>query len=140
MRLYGPSGSRSDFRDRNPTAIHQGALSTQAGGTDVVFATYTVPVGRRALIESTFIGFLITTALAAGQTIAALLDVTTPSPATPVVDLDSGPAAVGPESQWNEGGAVFLTAGQVISCRGVVGIGAGVVAFRGGFHGVEYDT
>ncbi len=140
MRIYGPSSPRNNALDRNPTTLHFGALSTQGGGTNVVVATYTVPANRRARIESTWNWFLITTALAAGQSISSHIQVTVPAPTTPVVVTDSGPAAIGPESEGDSVGPVELSAGETIEARAIVGIGAGVVSFRLGFHGVEYDA
>ena len=140
MRIFGPVSPRNIPLDRNPTTIHQGTGQGITAGANVVLGTYVVPAGRRARIESSTTWFLVTTALAAGQTLLMAVQVTVPAPTSPVVTIESGPAAVGPESQDGLGGVVELTAGQTIEARATIGAGAGVATVRAGFHGVEYDV
>lgn len=140
MQLFGPTGSRSEFRDRNPTPIHSSFDSSITGGSAPVVTTYTVPANRRALIESAYVSYLITTALAAAQTLVLTIRVTVPVPITVVAWLDSGPGAAGPDDDHATAGQVSLSADQAIEARATIGAGAGVVLVRAGLHGVEYDA
>lgn len=139
MQVFAPTGSRTHFRDRNASLIHQEIEATILGGAADSTSTYTVPTGRRALIESVYCWFLITTALAAAQTFRAVIQAGSIGQFI-VVAIMSGPGATGPDEQGQAGGQVSLGAGQIIQARTTIGAGAGIVEARLGFHGIEYDV
>lgn len=140
MQLFGPTGSRSQREDRNPTTVANGAaVAVFAGNTVTVIATYTVPADRRAIVVAHG-AITVSTALAAGQ-IADLDVLITPS----------GGAATVTAFKRRTGSAVDqvadlaverieLRAGDLVRVRVTVGVGAGAVTGAGGIQGVEYDA
>lgn len=141
MRLFGPSGVRSFPTDRNPTAVNNGTRGSAAGGTNDTAITYTVPAGRRAVIEHAEISVVVTTVLAAGQSARQQIEVL-PIGAQGGVMVETFLRVAAPlgEKDRADCGLIFLDATQTIRALRVVDAGTGVVLMASGIHGVEYDA
>ncbi len=139
MRIYAPPGTRSFPSDRNPARILAGTVVTVNGGVTQDVAAYTVPAGRRAVI-TTINGYaIVTTVLAAGQTVQVLAHQEVPGTTIFASRRSVPAAAVGATVQF-ENVTAFGIAGDVIKFQCAVSAGAGVVEAGGGLTGVEYDV
>ena len=139
MQLFGPSGVRSDPRDRNPAKVVLESTQNITNATGaVILVTYTVPAGRRAEL-SVQISATIDTALAAGQDGSVGVEITGFTQAAPQLFFKAT-AGINQRDQA-EVSFVFVAAGDVVRVNtGALAAGAGVVRSSGAIHGVEYDA
>ncbi len=139
MRIAFPSGVRNTPIDRNPVRLVQGGGAGHGGGTTITYVDYTVPPLRRADIRMARGYYLVTTALAAGQTESVALNFVNPVINNLVFVISLAAAALGDRQQW-EAEQLFLVAGDRIQILGTLAAGAGIVQDGGGISGVEYDA
>jgi len=138
VQIFGPTGSRNEVVDRNPTLIALGGAQGHGGGTTITFVDYLVPQGRRAHITLIDASWVVTTALAAGQTETIHLDFT-----SPVVNNQLARQSI-PAAPVNDRGAfsshdLWLNAGNRIQILSTVSAGAGIVLATGAVSGIEFD-
>ncbi len=138
MRQYSPSTSRQTPEDRNPTLINLGGAQSHGGGTTITFVDYIVPVGRRAHITLIDASYVVTTVLAAGQTVTIHLDFVSPVLNNQLFRQSIAAAAVNDRGSFSSH-ELWLNAGNRVQILSTVSAGAGVVTASGGLSGIEFD-
>lgn len=141
MQLFGPTGTRSEWRDRNPTQQWDGNFGDVAGAANLDSITYVVPANRRAFLVHGFVYAHVTTAFAAGQTADIRIEMTKP-PATifEMMMLHFRGASPLGEKQQEVMGGLYMIALDAIQARITVAAGAGVVRGTFGWMLIEYDA
>ncbi len=137
MRINSPSGTRNFPTDRNPARVSLGVARTDAGLVNVTVLSYTVPVGRRALLTMGAT-VVVTVAFAAGQD--SLLAVSLPGMGTQAPQLYIATTA---PIQTRDGVVVtdiFAAAGDIVSWLLVQAAGVGTTHTSAAIIGTEYDA
>ncbi len=141
MQLFGPTGSRSQWEDRNPTRVNDANFTDLAGSATFDLVVYTVPANRRARLLHGFLFGVVTTALAAAQTADVRMETESPGPA--ILEMMMlhfrAAAALGTTFQESTNG-LYLVAGDVLRFRASAAAGAGVIRVTMGYNLIEYDA
>lgn len=141
MRLFGPTGARSQWEDRNPTRVNvTEAATSRPGNTDAITWTYTVPANRRARVLHAGEYAVVTTALAVGQQAFVTVQMR-PVAAGAIFGMAFERIADAPINtrQKAEVAGAYLVADNVLEGRIFLSVGAGVVTSQGGASIMEYD-
>jgi len=139
MRVSFPSGTRQAPTDRNPARIVQGGGAAQGGASTVNYVDYTVQANRRAEIRFARGWYVVTAALAAGQTESVHLDYINPVVNNVLIIQSIAAAPVNDKDRW-EATQLFLSALDQIRIISTMTAGAGTVVSAGGISGIEYDV
>lgn len=141
MRFGNPAGPRPDFRDRNPTIIHQVTDATFSGNTSLLGFDYTVPADRSAIMDYAHIVLRLNSTIVPSGTLAVELNYVPDAGAigsTWIMRLVHGD---GPGDIHEIGvpiGHLLALDRCVVSMAHIVPTPSGI--FRTTLHGIEYDA
>lgn len=141
MRLTNVFGGRPALYDRNPTSFAFETSQTTGPHVQTTRGTYTVPTARKAQVTSISgceVRVTAATTAARSETDHNMENVATAL--APLARLAVWTNAVGDKDHYNQGGANYLLAGEIVIYEDVDSSTGGTIEYLSGMWINEFDA
>lgn len=140
MKISLPGQARANALDRNPTDVNQNYSNTLAPHVTTTRWTYTVPAGRKCLVELVNSRIMRITAAAPAGYADVAISLGNVLAYLALAELNSGDNAIGVRESKYITAQALLLAGDVLQAQTADGSTGGTIGYLASFKGTEFDA
>lgn len=139
MRIIYPAGTKREWFDRNPIVADSNFSATIAPHVSTLRLSYTCPAGKKAFVQTAFVGMMRATVAAPVGEVDWLIQHYDGSQAAIVAMIQTFDNVVGNPHIERVSFNIYLTAGQAIRFYSSDTSTGGTVNYNGQLSVVEFD-